>query len=96
MAKAGARDRINRKAAERLRVVKEWLDAYKLARGCADCGYAGHPAGLDFDHVTGVKKSNLSRVKSLGAAMEEAKKCEVVCSNCHRVRTAVRTGVRFK
>ena len=96
MAKGNGRERINRSAGERLRIVKDWLDKYKLARGCADCGYDEHPAGLDFDHVTGTKKMNLSSVKSLGAAYEEAKKCEVVCANCHRVRTAIRTGVRFK
>jgi hypothetical protein len=51
---------------------------------------------LDFDHVTGTKKINLSKAKSLRSAMAEAEKCEVVCANCHRVRTAVRAGVRFK
>jgi hypothetical protein len=62
----------------------------KLERGCADCGYRGHPAALDFDHLPGFEK--LKSVGSMtGCAWEdieaEIAKCDVVCSNCHRVRT---------
>jgi len=82
------------------------LATMKLERGCADCGYAAHPEALDFDHVRGEKlfslgghhgrwkngeyqKSNIGRM-SLDRILNETEKCEVVCANCHRVRTSER------
>jgi hypothetical protein len=35
---------------------RAFIQAQKLKQGCIDCGYKGHPAALDFDHVSGVKK----------------------------------------
>lgn len=76
------------------RAFKEaWVQAYKLERGCADCGYDKHPAALDFDHLPGsVKVRDIKSGQHLGwvALQEEVKKCEVVCANCHRIRTANR------
>jgi len=68
------------------------FEAIKLAAGCADCGYKAHSAALDFDHVRGVKRYALARnfLRKLEDVLEEIKKCEVVCANCHRVRTAQR------
>lgn len=64
---------------------------WKLEQGCADCGYAEDPVGLDFDHVRGVKLHNIgSRKISLNLLVEEIEKCDVVCATCHRVRTANR------
>ncbi|KKL50104.1 hypothetical protein LCGC14_2308860 [marine sediment metagenome] len=58
---------------------------------CADCGIPYSPWVMDFDHVRGKKKFNLSRayrkVSSIRRTSEEASKCEVVCANCHRDRT---------
>lgn len=42
------------------------LAAYKLAKGCADCGYKLHYSALQFDHIKGVK--NFTIGKSLGKA----------------------------
>ena len=70
------------------------LAVIKLARGCADCGYRAHSCALDFDHrgnkSFGIAQScNLSWVRLL----EEVAKCDVVCSNCHRIRTANRRAL---
>lgn len=66
-----------------------WLASIKLARGCADCGYKAHPAALEFDHMRGEKRFALSvgcgRRKDV--LMAELEKCDVVCSNCHHIRT---------
>lgn len=66
----------------------------KLERGCIDCGYNKHPHALDFDHVTGVKEFSLAHVRLHNYAWskieEEITKCEVVCANCHRIRTSDR------
>lgn len=59
---------------------------------CTDCGDRFHYAAMDFDHLPGRgKRFLLSSVKDSGPTvsvlMAEMKKCEVVCANCHRVRT---------
>ena len=55
---------------------------------CADCGKRYHPVCMDFDHM-GEKRFNISQVKhlSIKSISKEIKKCELVCSNCHRLRT---------
>ncbi len=56
---------------------------------CLDCGQKFKPCQMDFDHVRGEKLANISQL--LGGATEilliEIAKCELVCANCHRVRT---------
>ena len=62
---------------------------------CADCGGTFHPCAMDFDHVRGEKVVNLSliaRYSSAAALVSEVKKCDLVCSNCHRIRTAQRNN----
>lgn len=58
---------------------------------CTDCGVKYPPYVMDFDHVRGTKKYNVSSMVSRGMSektlLEEIAKCEVVCSNCHRART---------
>jgi hypothetical protein len=73
----------------------EFVQAYKLERGCVDCGFKGHPAALEFDHLPGrEKKFNISQRIAAAvdreALLAEMAKCEVVCANCHRVRTFTR------
>ena len=84
------RDFERRRAAQKLAVLSAW----KTAAGCADCGYSAHPEALDFDHVADNKVMGVSRMVSSHMRLEdilaEAEKCEVVCANCHRVRTAER------
>lgn len=68
---------------------------YLCAHSCVDCG-EGDPVVLDFDHVRGVKVANVSalafRLKRWETILEEIAKCEVVCANCHRRRTAERAN----
>lgn len=59
----------------------------------ADCGYNDHPAALDFDHRPDtVKVRDIKSGQQLGwdALIEEIAKCDVVCANCHRIRTVTR------
>lgn len=72
---------------------KAWVVAYKLEKGCVDCGYNKHPAALDFDHLPGTEKlRDIKCGQHLGweALQAEVAKCEVVCANCHRIRTSER------
>jgi 5-methylcytosine-specific restriction endonuclease McrA len=67
----------------------EFLANYKMSRGCADCGYDKHPRALDFNHLKD-KSFNIGgngRETKWAAILAEIEKCEVVCSNCHRIRT---------
>jgi hypothetical protein len=78
---------IQAKSTDRAKRVKVWIAEYKVAQGCADCGYRTHHAALDFDHVRGKKLLNVCLSKSIAQARQEIEKCEVVCANCHRIRT---------
>lgn len=78
------------KANVRASQVKKFIAEYKLKIGCVDCGYNKHHSALEFDHIVGDKKLNVCFAKSTKQALEEIKKCEVVCSNCHRIRTYTR------
>lgn len=68
------------------------LAVIKLERGCADCGYREHAVALDFDHVHDDKAFNISSQihRSWESVLAEVAKCEVVCANCHRVRSQKR------
>jgi len=59
---------------------------------CTDCGGKFPPEAMDFDHVRGEKVKHVGWLEdgSLVRLMAEIAKCELVCANCHRVRTAQR------
>lgn len=66
------------------------------SRPCVDCENSYPPYVMDLDHVRGVKSFNISRAARLGVSINtlltEIEKCEVVCSNCHRLRTHSPSG----
>ena len=69
------------------------IHQYQLEQGCMDCGYNSHPAALEFDHVRGTKLFNIGeKIGNYSREMlwEEIAKCDVVCANCHSIRTATR------
>ena len=85
--------RYNVGRADRAKAARALIQQIKLDRGCADCGYNAHVAALDFDHLPEfVKKYQVGTMAGFNKAVIEAEiaKCEVVCANCHRVRTANR------
>lgn len=59
---------------------------------CADCGGTFPPECMDFDHVRGRKLLCIGQSWNLSAERleREIAKCEVVCANCHRIRTGKR------
>jgi hypothetical protein len=67
---------------------------YLKSHPCVDCG-EDNPVVLEFDHLRD-KVDNVSglvrRLTSWQAIEDEIRKCEVVCANCHRIRTAQRAG----
>jgi hypothetical protein len=71
----------------------DWMRELK-SRPCVDCGNQFHPAAMSFDHLPGTQKrpdiSNLVKAGCIGLARIEIAKCEIVCANCHAVRTFLR------
>lgn len=62
---------------------------------CSDCGIKFEITEvMDFDHVRGEKLFNISSRRNSGISvlklLAEIAKCDVVCSNCHRIRTFLR------
>lgn len=81
------KEKLRTQGNERYKKVQRYLREHKISIGCADCGYKGHHAALEFDHVKGEKELNVCFSKSIEQAKKEIKKCEVVCANCHKIRT---------
>ena len=74
---------------KRVRDRIEWLRTYLQDHPCVDCGESDLVV-LDFDHLRD-KSFNISRgIRDVGweAVLKEIEKCDVVCGNCHRRRTA--------
>lgn len=69
----------------------DWYISLKDDKPCADCQNKFHFSAMEWDHLPGHRKtSNLADLVHRGnrkAVLEEIKKCELVCANCHAVRT---------
>jgi hypothetical protein len=75
-----------------------WYLSLKEQRPCADCGVCFPAAAMQWDHLPGTQKvadvSNLVRRLCKSRVLEEIAKCELVCANCHAVRTVSRRADR--
>jgi hypothetical protein len=89
--------RVLKATRERRERGKAYVDELK-SRPCVDCGVRYPPYVMDFDHVRGEKSLNRSRPRNSRLAwsrlLAELEKCEVVCANCHRMRTRARSEGR--
>lgn len=81
------------KASQRRRYLSQYLWRVKRFCGCKDCGIKD-PRVLEFDHIKAGKTMNPTMIRSSGWGMAKVKTelrlCEVVCANCHRLRTYTR------
>lgn len=65
----------------------------KESTPCLDCGFKGHGRAMDFDHRDDTKKLySISKMACFSEAkiQEEIAKCDIVCVNCHKIRTWTR------
>ena len=77
----------------RKQAVSNWRRRAKLrliaAAGgrCVLCGYDRHPGALHFHHLDPKQKrytlSRAGHTRNFAEALEEAKKCVLLCANCH-------------
>jgi len=65
----------------------QWRE-FKDSLSCLKCGQ-NHPATFDFHHVDRATKeysvNALVKNRAFKKAIEEVKKCVVLCANCHRI-----------
>ena len=77
----------------------QYLRDLKTKTPCVDCGINYPYYVMDFDHVRGQKHANVMELVSTLSKKkidEEIAKCEIVCSNCHRIRTHMRRINKIK
>ncbi len=76
--------------------ITELIREFKTSNPCTDCGVFYPFYVMDFDHLPQYEKlfelSRAPRCGSLTAVQEEMAKCDLVCANCHRVRTFTRAA----
>ena len=94
--KQKTKDRTNRNRT----LQKRKLWKYKEKLGCQDCGEKYPHWMLDFDHKPEYTKldspTQIIHKYSAARAFEELNKCDVVCPNCHRIRTYKRNQSGYK
>jgi len=84
---------VAKSAKTKKRMIREGRDLTRRLREvpCADCGDEHPWYVMQFDHVRGTKRSDVSTLVShacgLATIKAEIAKCEVVCANCHATRT---------
>jgi hypothetical protein len=85
--------RLEQKRLRRLELVA-WHRELKARLPCADCGESFHHAAMHWDHRPGTIKrfdvSHMIKSYSRRAILDEIAKCDLVCANCHAVRTYTR------
>lgn len=87
------REKMRRNAAARARrrAAVALIRSLKEGRPCVDCGGLFPHYVLDFDHVRGEKLYELNHMTrhtySRERILAEVAKCDLVCANCHRIRT---------
>lgn len=80
----------------RVRALRTHVLSYLLEHPCVDCGERD-PVILEFDHIR-EKTAGIAALVAAGVKLDlvndEISRCEVVCVNCHRRRTARRARWR--
>ena len=91
------KEELARKQRDKRNHKRKFIEQYKLDNPvCKDCGISYPPHILDFDHLPEFNKSfqiggDGINNKILDDIVKEIAKCEIVCSNCHRHRTWMRS-----
>jgi len=66
---------------------RRWVREEKERRkACAFCGLVDDPRVYEFDHI-GTKEFEVHKAKTKKAFLKEVEKCQMLCANCHHVKT---------
>ena len=68
---------------------RRWVREEKERRkSCAFCGLVGDPRIYEFDHIDpSTKEFNVDEAKTKKAFIKEVEKCQMLCANCHHIKT---------
>lgn len=76
------------------------LHLYKEKHGCFDCRNRYPHYVLEFDHKPEFQKIDVVyrvlRNQGPEAAWAEVAKCDVLCANCHKIRTYQRENSKYE
>ena len=85
------KEKVKARTIARKQEIRAYVDKLKSETPCTDCGNKYPPYVMDFDHLPQFDKVDHIAVLANGGSwkklLDEIKKCELVCSNCHRIRT---------
>ena len=75
-----------------IRGTARWMRRFAMSlkeAPCTDCGQSFPAPVMDFDHICGEKLRGIGLMWTFSMARQAAEliKCDVVCANCHRMRT---------
>ena len=87
-----AEQKAKRKYGKKIRArTYKFLRRVKKMVGCIKCGYNEHFAALHFDHIDPSQKSSkgsaIENMWSIRRIKEELRKCQVLCANCHSIKS---------
>jgi hypothetical protein len=92
------KDRRREQKRRRERELRAFVNSLKRDRPCAECGGFFDLPAMQWDHLPGfIKTGNLGDIghrTSRRRILEEIAKCELVCANCHAIRTVRRRAGR--
>lgn len=75
---------------------RHWYMSLKEGTPCTDCGNSYPAPVMQWDHLPGTEKTAdlgyLWRKHNKQRVLDEIAKCELVCANCHALRTLSRRG----
>lgn len=73
---------------------RSWMVSIKEGVPCADCAETFPPCVMHWDHLPGYPKvdeiSSMVGSRRREIVVDELAKCELVCANCHVMRTVTR------
>ncbi len=91
------------KAPSQVLRLRKWREQVRLLDGlrdvpCADCSGRFEACSMDFDHRDPADKlytvTRMVGRQSTATILGEVAKCDIVCANCHRLRTWVARSAR--
>lgn len=76
----------------RAAALRAYFNLVKEASPCFDCGNKFPAIVMDYDHLPHFQKNKCVSVliaerRSMKLILDEIAKCDLVCANCHRLRT---------
>lgn len=88
---AGQKEKAHARTRDRRSRIRKYIQEYKQSKICMDCKEDYPYYMLEFDHRPDEnKRFNISSgpvTASIDDIVKEISKCDVVCANCHKIRT---------